>query len=232
MNASFEQYLRRVEMHLYPLDPSRRAELLLELRHHLEDSAARFMGESEDDRARNAVARMGPPDEVGKALVRGDRSHSPRNALLATLPFALLVVAGIVDFHTAYNHSFVTAVLLACLGVSLRYWGEPVWPVWSASWAGFASMLPLAIAITESPGGSTSFILTLPLPIAVISLLRQQGHRHVLLAIGGTVWVAVFVVLRVSQFSSGLTVMGLIPMLAAVYAVRQYKRRSSIQTVQ
>lgn len=229
MNVSFEDYLAQVESHLRPLDQSRRAELLLELRHHLDDSATayRFSKEKdEDSRIQSAINPMGPPDEIGRALVEADRPRSRRNALLAILPYALLTLAGFVDFITAHNHSFITVVILLCLGISYYFWsvsGRSNWPVWSASWAGFASMLPMAITESaQTMGGASLFALSFLALLVALNFFRKQGLRHVLLAVSGIVWVGIFVVMRVSYLRAELVVMGVIPMLAIVYMVRQY----------
>lgn len=231
MSVSFEEYLDQIENHLQPLDPMRRAELLSELRHHLEDTVAdlsREDGEGEQQ-VQDAIARMGPPDEIGRALVEADRPRSLRNALLAMLPFALLTLAGVVDFHTAYNHRFATAVLVLCVGVSYYFWPgarQTSWPVWSASWAGFASMLPLAMTMAVSPGGSSSFVVTLLFPIMAFTFLRRQSLRHFVLALSSVIWTGSFIVLGVSRFSFDLAAVGLIPMLAVTYIVRQQKATS------
>lgn len=230
MTLSFEEYLGQIESYLHPLDPSRRAELLLELRCHLEDTVIHLATkeEDEDERVQSAIAWMGPPDEIGRGLVKADRPRSGRNALFALLPYALLALAGIVDFKTTYNHSFVTVVLLLSLGVTLYFWGQPNWPTWSTSWASFASVLPLAITENGQNGSMDSlFVITLFFPLAAFNFFRQQSLRHALLSICGAVWVSGFIVLRVSQFSLGLVAIGAIPVMIGMYIVRRYKKYSS-----
>jgi hypothetical protein len=239
MNAGLEDYLGQVERNLRPLDPLRRGELLLELRHHLEDSVAYPFRKSgdEDDRIQSAIAHMGPPDEIGRALVGADRPRSRRRALLAILPYALLPLAGFLDFITAHNHSFITVVLLLCFGASFYFWSisrRAGWPAWLASWAGIASMLP--IAITESgstTGGAGLFALSFLVPLVLLNFFRKQSLRHTLLALGAIIWVGIVIVLRVSYFRVELAVMGVVPIMTIVYFLRQYAiSRSPMQPVQ
>lgn len=239
MTTSLEEYLTQVERNLRPVAASRRIELLLELRHHLEDSVAALSWKSGDEEThiQNAIERMGPPDEIGQALVKADRSRSRRHALLAMLPFLLLPLAGFLDSITAYNHSLITAVLLACLGVTCYFWpisGQANWPIWSASWAGVACMLP--VIITESgqtTGGASLFALSFLVPIAFLFFFRKQSFKHVLLVFGGIIWAGSMIVLRVSPFQADLVVMGLAPMITIVYFLRRHRiSRSPMQPVQ
>ena len=239
MNAGLEEYLGQVERNLRSLDALRRVELLLELRYHLEDSAASLSRKSgdQDEHIQDAIERMGPPDKIGQALVKADRLRSWRHTLLALLPYVLLPLAGFLDSLTASNHSFVTAILLLCLGVSCCYWsisGRTKWPTWSASWAGVASMLP--VAITESgqtTGGASLFALSFLVPIAFLFFFRKQSFRHVALVLGGIIWIGSMIVLRVSPFRTDWVVIGMVPMITIVHFLRQYRiSRSPMQPVQ
>jgi hypothetical protein len=170
-------------------------------------------------------------------LVKADRPRSRRHALLAVLPFVLLPLAGFLDSVTAYNHSFITVILLACLGVTCYFWpisGQTNWPAWSASWVGVACMSP--VIITEggqTTGGAGLFALSFLVPIAFLLFFRKQSFKHVLLAFGGIIWAGSMIVLRVSPFHVDLVVVGLVPMIMIVYFLRRNRiNRSPMQSVQ
>lgn len=238
VNTSLEEYLAQVERNLRPVEASRRRELLLELRHHLEDSIAALSrkNDDEDRHIQSAIERIGPADEIGQALVKADRPRSRRHALLAVLPFVLLPFAGFLDSITAYNHSFITVVLLACLGVTCYFWpisGQTNWPAWSASWVGAACMLP--VIITEggqTTGGAGLFALSFLVPLVFLFFSRKQSFRHVLLVLGGIILVGSMIVLRVSPFRADLVVIGIAPLIMIVYFLRRRRiSRAPIQPV-
>lgn len=67
-------YLRRLDAAAAVLPPQRRAELVAEIREHV-DEALRSTGPVDEVAVRNVLERLGPPDEIVDAA--GDRTGLP-----------------------------------------------------------------------------------------------------------------------------------------------------------
>lgn len=89
-----EDYLRRLEEAAAPLRRSRREELVGEIREHLE--AALADADADDEVAvRNALERLGPPEEIVRAADDTDPgAAAQRSRVLEIAALVLLVVPG------------------------------------------------------------------------------------------------------------------------------------------
>jgi hypothetical protein len=83
--SDLENYLAQIESQLQELEPDCRAELILELRTHVEDSMA-------DRPGQDVLAHMGSPNKVGKALAKANRSHLKDKKLWVVAPVATLII--------------------------------------------------------------------------------------------------------------------------------------------
>jgi len=84
-SLEIDTYLAQIESHLQELEPDSRAELLLELRTHIEDSMTELPGQ-------DVIARMGPPTKVGRALAKANRAHPNRRKRWIIAPVATFVI--------------------------------------------------------------------------------------------------------------------------------------------
>ena len=70
--ALVDDYLRRLEQAAYALPPERRAELVLEIRDHIEEARAAAGGRTDEAWTRSLLDRMGTPDEIVAAATEGE----------------------------------------------------------------------------------------------------------------------------------------------------------------
>ena len=70
--ALVDDYLRRLEQAGYALPPERPAELVLEIRDHIEEARAAAGGRTDEAWTRSLLDRMGTPDEIVAAATEGD----------------------------------------------------------------------------------------------------------------------------------------------------------------
>jgi uncharacterized membrane protein len=69
-------YLRRLEVAASGLPPGRRAELIAEIRDHV-DEALREAGAADEVAIRNVLERLGPPEEIATAAAGAPETHVP-----------------------------------------------------------------------------------------------------------------------------------------------------------
>ena len=93
-NELVADYLRRLEHAAAPLTRSRRAELVAEIREHVDDGLLEA-GAADEVAVRNVLERLGPPEEIAAAAAPADSGPTGRAgkleiaALIAlALPFA------------------------------------------------------------------------------------------------------------------------------------------------
>ena len=87
-------YLRRLERAAAPLAPSRRAELVAEIREHIDD-ALLTAGATDEVAVRNVLERLGPPEEIAAAAGPSQR-RSGRLELAAMIALAVPFVGWLV----------------------------------------------------------------------------------------------------------------------------------------
>lgn len=191
---SCDVYLAQVNKQLRLLASSIRAEILAELQQHIEDSA-----KETGQPVQTILARMGAPDEVGKALAQANRQRMMREWRWALIPYPVLALAAVMDRLTANNYAFALGTLIVCFGVVFYYFLTRLldWPFWVASWAGLASMLP---AMAVGYGGNL-WIFALVFPCAVLRIASEQGLGAVLLVICSMCLVAAMTLLRITAFT-------------------------------
>ena len=89
-----DQYLNAVEVELRDLSPSDRAEIILELREHFEESR-RELADPGEAELRNIVERLGPPTEIAaEARQRLGASSAPNNMPSGPTPPVWRAAAG------------------------------------------------------------------------------------------------------------------------------------------
>ena len=73
------EYLGRLESAAWPLAAARRAELLGEVREHI-DAALTEAGRADEVTVRNVLERLGPPEEIVAAESEGDATSASRTS--------------------------------------------------------------------------------------------------------------------------------------------------------
>ena len=86
-NRLVEDYLRRLDRAAAPLSGSRRAELLAEIREHIDDALVEA-GADDDVAVRNALERLGPPEEI-VAAAEPEQRRSGKLELAAMIALAI-----------------------------------------------------------------------------------------------------------------------------------------------
>ena len=59
-----DDYLRRLERAAYALPPDRRAELVLEIKGHIDEAMASAPGQTDEAWTRTVLERLGTPEEI------------------------------------------------------------------------------------------------------------------------------------------------------------------------
>jgi hypothetical protein len=93
-NKLVEDYLRRLEHAATPLSRSRRAELVAEIREHIDDALLEA-GAADEVAVRNVLERLGPSEEIAAAAGPAQR-HSGRLELAAMITLALPFIGWVV----------------------------------------------------------------------------------------------------------------------------------------
>jgi hypothetical protein len=190
-----EGYLTQIAHQLQALSQPTRAEVLLELQQHIEDSMSET-GMPADA----AIARMGDPREIAPALVCANRKRALREWKYALAPYPLLLLGVLVDRFIFSGDTIAGSVLIICFAVSFYVVLTRAleWPLWSASWFGLASMLPAIMA--EGSGQLSLFVFIFP--CIVLRIYAEQGVIPVLLALGSIGIAIMLMILRTCRFTS------------------------------
>jgi hypothetical protein len=117
-NALVVDYLRRLERAAASLPASRRAELVAEIREHIEEGLA-AAGAVDEVAVRNVLERLGPPEEIAAAADPPRPPHGPLElaaAILIAIPFVgwILGVA-LVAFSRAWTSREKMIGIAICL---------------------------------------------------------------------------------------------------------------------
>ena len=89
-----DDYLRRLAAAASELPRERREELVDEIREHL-DAALAETDPGDEVAVRNAIERLGPPDEIVRAAADREPTAAPRSRFLEIVAIVLLVVPGV-----------------------------------------------------------------------------------------------------------------------------------------
>jgi HAAS domain-containing protein len=142
-----EDYLRRLEEEARRLPADRRTELLADIREHLDD-ALRGVDTADEAAVRNAVERLGSPEEIVREAAGPQPAPAPGHGRLEVGAIVMIAVGGLVVPVLGW---LVGAVLV----VSSRFWTS------TEKLRGLAPLLigPLlgavvVIAISAAPEGS------------------------------------------------------------------------------
>ena len=181
-----------------------RRPLLRELSDHIADQAAAFEaeGQSPGEALAAAVAEMGEPEEVGRAL---DRLHRPRSCWRLALTVAVLLGAGLVlqllayqitgDGLSAYYFRRQAVGLALAAGVLVCLWFADYTLLFRRRWISVAAMAVLCLSFLLIPSAWLRNwwtlpvyyllvypVLLLPVPYAALLItLRGKGLLAVLL---------------------------------------------------
>ena len=128
--ALVDDYLRRLEQAAYALPPERRAELVLEIRDHIEEARAAAGGRTDEAWTRSLLDRMGTPAEIVAAATEGEpgEPHSwtpPQPVLVERRPGTSLELAAVL-LLTIGSAIFLVGWLagVVCL------WSSQRWRTW------------------------------------------------------------------------------------------------------
>jgi hypothetical protein len=116
-----DDYLRRLDQAAHALPAQRRLELLSEIRAHIAHARAATEGGDDEVAVRNALERLGPPEEIAAAAFDGQATapppghRSPGQRLYDVVTVLLLLLGGV-----------VIPVLGWLVGVVLL-WASPRW---------------------------------------------------------------------------------------------------------
>lgn len=155
---ALSHYLDELSTHL-PRDERLRGEILAEVADHLRQRAAawRSQGLSEEESARRAVDRFGPPGEVGEALARVHRGGSWPEAVAGGLPHLLAgLTLGLPALALAFGGPYLGHLrrplewaLGAAVVAVLALWGRRR-SLWVHPWIGYGLLLALGLAMTAA----------------------------------------------------------------------------------
>jgi hypothetical protein len=163
------------------LDTAIEANVVRELKAHLEDKSHELIESGLSKKEANATATrlLGSPRIVAKQMYEVYSQGSWRQALFAALPH--LLVAALFAMHCWKNAFWIIVMLVATAGTVIYGWCRGK-PAWLFPWLGYCLVPVMAVGILliYLPGGWAWFAATAYIPLALLvifSVTRQTIRK-------------------------------------------------------
>ena len=168
MASEMHGYLVQVARDLH-LESGKRAEILNELKTHIEDRAHELVqeGKSSEDALRHAVDGLGPSQALAQGFYAVHSRGPWRHTALAVLPHILLALT--YAYHLWTNPFWVGAMLAVALATSVVGWRKGR-PSWAYPWLGYSLAAPMVswgLAMSAVGYGAWSVLTRGSLPLSV-----------------------------------------------------------------